>query len=705
MAIAARTSFDTRPQSRGSRVAQNPGLKWLAGAFVIGLAAFAAPADAATGGYSAAQAAQGASVYAASCASCHSQNLTGGAGPALVGAAFHSSLNANYKTAGELYTFISKQMPQNAPGSLSRANYLAVTAYVEKKNGYSAGSAALTTTSAANVSLAGAKNENGSAVAMSGQADEIVRVAPPTTETFGPMPSGANVNITDEMMGGADADAKNWLLGGQNYSNDRYSSLNQITSDNVASLTPVAFVQTGMTASFETTPVVVNGVMYATTPVVDHKMKVLALDAATGARIWETTFNLGAFKICCGPVNRGPTVAYGNVYFTTLDDKLVALNAMTGKEVFATTVANPSVGYSETMTPQIYKHQVIVGSAGGEWAIRGFVASYDATTGKENWRWQSTDPSTFAGNSYKSGGGMVWTTPAIDGALNLLVFSTGNPNPDLYGNKRMGDNLYTDSIVGLDLATGKLRWAYQEVKHDVWDYDAVSPVVLFDVDVDGKTVHAAGEAGKVGWFFIVDRETGKLIRKSDPYVAFSPNMFSQPTKKGVDMLPGANGGAEWSPTAYSPQTKYAYVLAMDQLMTFTTQPASETKGALRLGSAFANVKANAVQDGRFVAIDTQTGKIAWTKMTAQPLIGGALATGGNLVFMGEGDGDLDAFNAKTGDALWHYNLGAGVNAPPISYQVDGQQYIAVAAGGNFQMTYPLGDAIVIFKLPKTAAMK
>jgi alcohol dehydrogenase (cytochrome c) len=459
-------------------------------------------------------------------------------------------------------------------------------------------------------------------------------------------------------------------------------------------------VQTGYSASFETTPVVVNGVMYLTTPVVDSKMKVMALNAATGTRIWETTFNLGAFKICCGPVNRGVAVAYGNVYFVTLDDKLVALDAKTGRYVFETTVADPSVGYSETLAPQVYKHSVIIGSAGGEWAIAGFVASYDAMTGKERWRWQATDPATFSGDSYKSGGGMTWTTPAIDPARNLVAFSTGNPNPDLDGTKRQGDNLYTDSIVGLDLDTGKLRWAYQEVKHDVWDYDAVSPVLFFDVHENGKTIAAAGEAGKVGWYFIVDRTTGKLIRKSDPYVAFTKNAFSQPTKTGVVMLPGANGGSEWSPPAYSPKTHYVYVLGMDQLMNFTTQPATDTKGALRLGSAFTNISPHGVQDGRFVAIDTETGKVAWTKMTAQPLMGGALATAGNLVFFGEADGYLNALNAQTGEKLWHYNLGAGVNAPPITYEVNGVQYIAVAAGGNFQMNYPLGDAVAIFKLGK-----
>lgn len=661
----------------------------------------AATSAAAPGGYSAAQAAHGATVYAASCSACHAQGLAGGAGPALVGTAFKKSIDANYRTAAQLFDFVTKQMPQNAPGSLSSQDYLAVTAYILSKNGLSAGSTALSASTAANVKLTDvAANENGTAASTSGQADEIVRAAPPTTTTFGPMPAGANVNITDEMLAGADGDAKNWLLGGKNYSNHRYSALDQITAQNVGTLTPVAVVQTGYTASFETTPVVVNGVMFATTPVVDNKMKILALNAATGARIWETTFNLGSFKICCGPVNRGVAVAYGNVYFVTLDDKLVALDAKTGKPVFQTTVADPSVGYSETLAPQVVKHQVIVGSAGGEWAIAGFVASYDAMTGKERWRWSSTDPATFSGDSYKSGGGMVWTTPAVDPANNLVAFSTGNPNPDLDGTSRLGDNLYTDSIVGLDLDTGKLRWAYQEVKHDVWDYDAVSPVLFFDVHQNGKTIPAAGEAGKVGWYFIVDRTTGQLVRKSDPYVAFTKNAFSQPTKTGVVMLPGANGGSEWSPPAYSPKTHYVYVLGMDQLMNFQTQPATNTKGALRLGSAFTNVAPHGVQDGRFVAIDTETGKIAWTKLTDQPLMGGALATAGNLVFFGEGNGDFNALNAQTGEKLWHYNLGAGVNAPPVTYEVNGVQYIAVAAGGNFQLSYPLGDAIAIFKLGK-----
>ena len=231
--------------------------------------------------------------------------------------------------------------------------------------------------------------------------------------------------------------------------------------------------------------------------------------------------------------------------------------------------------------------------------------------------------------------------------------------------------------------------------------DGVVHARRIDVHRNGAVIPAAAEAGKVGWVFIVDRRTGQLIRKSDPYVMMSKNMFSTPTREGVDMLPGANGGAEWSPPAYSPQTNYLYIMAMDQLMRFTTKPAESAPGLIRLGSAFTNITPGGVQDGPFVALDVETGKIAWQYKTPQPLIGGVLATAGNLVFMGEGDGWLDAFNAKSGDRVWRYNLGAGVNAPPITYQVNGEQYLAVAAGGNFQLGYSYGDTLAIFKLPAT----
>ena len=685
MILAHRLDAHQRAIARARLVA------WL----IVLLALGVTRAEAASAGaYTNEQASRGATVYTQYCAQCHGANLQGEAGTPLMGRTFLQAYG--HGTAAQLFDFLSRQMPLNAPGSLTQPQYLDVTAFILERNGLPPGTDPLSAKSLDQVSLSGMRlaGAGGSA-----NTDEIVRAAPPTLKVYAQLPAGVNVNITDSMMQNAGTDENDWLLHGRTYDNQRYSPLKQITVENVSALTPVALVQTGMTASFETTPIVVNGIMYLTTPVVDHKMKIIAVNAANGGRLWEVTYNLGAFQICCGPVNRGVAVGYGRVYVVTLDDHLLALDAADGHTVWDTTIVSAQNGYSETLAPQIFDGMVIVGSAGGEWALRGFVAAYDAGSGQQRWRWNSTDPKSYANKSWESGGGMVWTTPALDPKLGLLIFSTGNPNPDLDGTKRQGDNLYTDSIVALDVHSGELKWYYQEVKHDVWDYDAVSNVVLFDVHQNGAVIPAAAEAGKVGWVFILDRRTGKLIRKSDPYVMMSKNMFSMPTREGVNMLPGANGGAEWSPPAYSPQTHYLYIMAMDQLMSFTTKPADDAPGLIRLGSAFTNIAPGGIQDGPFVALDVETGKIAWQYKTAQPLIGGVLATAGNLVFMGEGDGWLDAFNAKSGDRVWRYNLGAGVNAPPITYQVNGEQYLAVAAGGNFQLGYSYGDTLAIFKLP------
>jgi alcohol dehydrogenase (cytochrome c) len=666
------------------------------GMVALPLAAMSAPA---AGDYTKDQARAGAQIYGATCSVCHGSRLQGGAAPALTGTAFAQSLKTSYTTTSALFTLISTQMPVNNPGSLSKTQYTQVLAYILAENGYPAGSAPLDPAHLDDVALLPYPEQDAKKAP---DADlEIANIGSSSRLLVGALPDKSSVTVSDTMLGSVDSRPADWLLDGRDYANQRFSPLKDINAGNVSSLVPVALVQTGITSSFETTPIVVNGIMYATTPVVDNKMKILAIRANSGDIIWESTYMLGDFKICCGPVNRGAAVAYGNVYVVTLDDRLIALDAASGAVLWNVAVADPKVGYSETMAPQVYQGKIIVGSAGGEWPIRGFVAAFDATTGKEVWRWQSTDPKTYAGDAWQHGGGMVWTTPAIDSARDLIIFSTGNPNPDLYGAGRKGDNLYTDSIVALHASTGKLAWFFQEVPHDVWDYDAVSNVVLFDTVDNGKTVPAAGEAGKTGWFYILNRNTGKLIRRSDAFVDQSKNMFAQPTEQGVQMLPGANGGAEWSPPAYSPLTHSVYILGMNQLMTFTTgKDPGYQPGTMRLGSSFTNVEKDPEQNGVFSAINVDTGKIAWQYQAKQPLIGGALATAGNLVFMGEGDGYFDAFDATSGTKLWRFNLGAGVNAPPITYTVDGVQYIAVAAGGNFQMGFPYGDTIAIFKLAK-----
>ena len=252
----------------------------------------------------------------------------------------------------------------------------------------------------------------------------------------------ADVAVTDAMLN--DPGGANWTNSGHGYTNDRFSPLNEINTGNVTNLVPVAIAQTGYTASFETTPVVVNGVMYITTPMVNDKQAVIAMDAATGREMWRYVHNDQLNRICCGPVNRGVVAAYGKVFFDTLDDHLIALDARTGKEMWSDVVADAPVGYTETMAPQAYSGMVIIGSAGGEWATRGFVAAYNAADGKQIWRFDTTDPNSWAGNSWKRGGSAVWTTPAIDTARDLVIFSVGNPNPDLNGSVRLGNNLYSE---------------------------------------------------------------------------------------------------------------------------------------------------------------------------------------------------------------------------------------------------------------------
>jgi alcohol dehydrogenase (cytochrome c) len=637
------------------------------------------------GAYTREQAASGQFVYIEHCLKCHGAQLEGGAGPPLQGPQFGRSLATGKMTAPALYTFVHGAMPLDAPGSLSDAQYLDVLAYLFSKNGYAPGDSALTKQTLARVQLLPYP-------ALAPAPTPATTAAP---SNAGTVRSDAAVALDDARMRSADRDAKDWRLPGRVYANWRYSPLTQITPGNVASLEPVTVVHTGMFAGFETTPLVVDGIMYVTTPVVDDYMKIMALDAATGATIWSTSHPVGPHKTCCGPNNRGAALGYGSLYVGTLDAKLVAFDARTGAKQWETQVADPSVGYSESMAPQVFGGTVVIGSAGGEWALRGFVAGYDARTGKQRWRWYATDPKTFAGDSWKTGGGTVWTTPAIDPERNLVIFSTANPNPDLEGSTRAGDNLYTDCIVALDVRTGKLRWYYQEVKHDLWDYDAASNVVLLDVRKNGQTIPAAAQAGKVGWLFVVDRRNGKLIRRSDAFVAQNAHMFAEKR-----VLPGANGGSEWSPPAYSPQTHDVYTLGINQLMDFTTQRGTDHPGFMHTGSVFTNVKKPTVQTGTFSAIDVDTGHIAWQYHSAQPMIGGALATAGGLVFTGEGDGTFVAFDAKTGKKLWTHSFDGGVNAPPISYEVGGTQYVAVAAGGNFQLDFKRSDEIGIFRVKR-----
>ncbi|MSQ60490.1 MAG: pyrrolo-quinoline quinone [Betaproteobacteria bacterium] len=575
--------------------------------------------------------------------------------------------------------------------------------------------------------------------------------------------------VSDERLLGAAGDAKNWLSHGRDYSNQRFSPLASIRKGNVKKLTPAWTFKSGVTSTFQATPIVVDGVMYLSLPF-NH---VVALNAKTGQQIWRYQHKRRTDKMCCGPANRGVAVAYGKVFIGTVDARLIALDQKTGAPVWDIPLVldldgatekteqlgaddplrkskvSGSTGVGASMAPLVYQGKVIIGITGvgyglhldsdregaplgavvgiaGQSQRAGFYAAYDASTGKRLWQFDSTpvtgwegefSPATPDGvklerdlareradmakypDAAKRGGGSAWTTPAIDTKTNTIFLGVGNPSPQMDDLTRPGDNLYTVSLVALDADTGKVKWYYQEVPHDMWGYDVASPPVLMDVPKGYDTIPAVGHAGKTGWFYALDRRDGKLLYKSDAFVP-QQNMFKRPTAEGIDIAPGGAGGANWSPVSLDTRTGLAYVAAMHWPMRYTLKEisASADKPAVRYTSL---EPSNAPRWGVLSAIDTQnSGAIKWQVKTADPLVGGVLATAGDLLFMGEGNGKFNAFDSGTGEMLWQHDCGAGVNAPPITYEVDGKQYVAVAAGGNQLFGFKQGESVYVFALPE-----
>jgi len=524
--------------------------------------------------------------------------------------------------------------------------------------------------------------------------------------------------VSQDTLDKAAGDSANFLQTNGNYGQTRFHPANQITAANVKGLHVAWIFQTDILDTLETSPIVVDGVMYVTTAF-DH---VYALDAKTGAQIWEYQHKLGPITTyCCGPNNRGVAVYGDKVYVATLDAKLVALDNKTGAVKWSSDVGDPEKGYSETMAPTAVKGMIILGTNGGEYGIRGFVKAFDAETGKEKWSfdtipensqgvWATKDATgrdmhrdidaekaAYAknGDPFKTLGGGVWQNPSVDLATNRIYFVVGNPSPDLDGSIRPGDNLYTDSLVSLDLDTGKYVCHFQYIAHDLWDLDAVSPTVLTKVaGKDGKPIDGVLHAGKTGHIYVHDAKDCSLIRFSEAMIP-QENMWVLPTKDGSRMLPGANGGNEWSPIATNPSLGLAYSLNLHQPMNYFVDSTPYPDGKLWLGGAFKVIPSEA-QWGKLVAVDYNTGKVKWSVKTEQPMIGGALATAGGLVFAGEANGAFNAYDATSGATLWSFSAGAGVNAPPSTYQVGGKQFVVVGAGGNAQIDSKRGNSIIAF---------
>jgi alcohol dehydrogenase (cytochrome c) len=514
--------------------------------------------------------------------------------------------------------------------------------------------------------------------------------------------------VTEQLLGAGPAGRAGWITHGGDWNNQRYVPFDEINRRTVARLEPVWRHDPEMlfrrNTRNESTPIVVDDLLIYT----DLNDLVVAVDTRDGRERWRYQPALGPVALCCGMVNRGVAVYGDKVYLATLDARVIALRRSNGSVVWNVSAARPGDGYSFTMAPLAAGGKIIVGASGGEFQIRGFVDAFDPETGRRLWRfwttpspeqggwygrWSDTTPegerlprdiakekrdSARYAEAWRKGGAPVWSTPAYDPALGLLIVGTGEPSA-VDGVMPPGDNLFSTSLIAIDIATGTLRWYYQMVPHNLWNLDASSPPVLFDVTVGDSTIPAVGHAGKTGWVYILDRRTGRRIRRSDPLIPLE-NIFPVPSPQGVRASPAVRGGSSWPPPAYSPGTGLLYVPASHVPMLFVTDSAAWRRTGDRFAHAHFTKLPEKEQFGVLSAVDVSTGKIRWQrKVRGHLMYGGALATAGDLVFFSESGGWLDALDAATGETLWRERAVEGPAGPPISFLVQGRQRIAVTS--------------------------
>jgi quinohemoprotein ethanol dehydrogenase len=536
-----------------------------------------------------------------------------------------------------------------------------------------------------------------------------------------------------------------WITNGGNVYNQRYSSLALINRDNVAQLKPAWRTGlngsgTGSRYSAQAQPIVYDGVIYVATGEND----VFALDVETGKILWTYEANLrdDITVICCGWMSRGVAIAEGKIFSGQLDGKLVALDQHTGKVVWSVQAETNADGFSITSAPVYYDGLVITGFAGGDRAARGRVKAYDAKDGKLRWTFYTVPgPGEFGhdtwpdfNDTWEYGGAAVWQTPAVDPELGLVYFSTGNPGPDLNGSVRPGDNLFSVSIVAIEAKTGKYRWHFQQVHHDLWDYDSPNPVVLFDAMYDGRMRKGIVEVGKTGMVYILDRMTGEpLVGIEERPVPQEPRQATSPTQpfpigdsvvplevdiepegfklvnngriftpfwdEPVLVKPLGTGGANWPPSSYDPESNLFYVCANDGAAAYSTKEGGAewmmpTPGARYFGGDY--TRSGVPRRGILAAVDVRTNRLAWRKQLGDMCYAGSTVTGGGLLFIGRNDGRLTALDKSTGEQLWEFETDAGIHAAVSTFEHEGQQYVVAVAGGAFFPGTKHGDGIWLF---------
>jgi alcohol dehydrogenase (cytochrome c) len=489
-------------------------------------------------------------------------------------------------------------------------------------------------------------------------------------------------------------ESSQWLSYSGDDTGRRHSALTQITTANAGELRPVWTFQTGVLGKWEASPLVIDGVIYATGP----ENTAWAIEAGTGRMLWRyrRVLQLGELSICCGPVNRGFAVYKNKLLMLTLDAHLLALDITTGKPVYDVVVADSRQGYTGTAAPLVVKDKVIVGIAGAEFGIRGFIDAFDAETGTRAWRfWTVPLPGepggdTWLKDSAQHGGGPTWVTGSYDPQLNLVYWGTGNPSPLYFGAGRAGDNLFTNCLLALDPDSGKLVWWYQFTPHDTHDWDSNHVPVLADLEFGGAPRKVVMVANRNGFFYVLDRTNGKfLLGKpfarqtwareigADGRPVVLPN--SEPTAEGTMTCPDFFGATNFMSPSFNPALRLFFVTARDTCGSYYTREQEFVAGqryeagGMRRGGADPGI-------GALRAIDVATGERRWEVRTARPSLAGTASTASGLVFSGDMDGNFFVVDASTGQKLWTYQTGSAIYASPITYLVDGKQYVLLGSG-------------------------
>ena len=520
------------------------------------------------------------------------------------------------------------------------------------------------------------------------------------------------VNATEE--------PENWLTYNGDYMSQRYSRLDQITPDNVTSLELKWILQNQVFGAWQSNPIIVDGVMYVT----ERPNSVMAEDAITGRVFWKFRHTPSEnARVCCGANNRGVAVLDDRVFMGTLDARLIALDRINGQPLWNAEVADVNLAYSVTMAPLVVKDKIIVGVGGGEYGIRGYVAAFDAETGEQAWKTYTIpgpgEPGhdSWEGDDWEHGGASVWITGSFDPELNLTYWGVGNPGPDWNAGQRPGDNLFSDSVIALDADTGELEWYFQFTPNDGYDYDSVQVPVLADMVWRGEPKKVMMWANRNGYFYVLDRVTG-LFLEGKPFVTVNWSSgldengrpIPTPQPEGMPTYPGNQGGTNWYPPSYSPRTGLFYFSAWENYATIYRAEESEyVPGQAFLGGGFSvlapSPDAPTIGIGRtnpinnwtdevgyasLKAMDPQTGEAVWSYNQYDVSDSGMLTTATDLLFTGGREGYFHAIDARSGDLIWNVNLGGQIVMAPVTYMVDGIQYVSVISGNGLS-TFALRD--------------